>query len=273
MQNIFDYFITKLNDNTDELVYRGNYIFKFFQDSMTVLEPVTGKLVNEEIDITPVALVSKTPVPFVESNKRIDWLLEFGLLVRISGQEYDSLTDLDYANIKSVTDDLQGSVYEVGSTRYTFKTQEPDYKGYTILGRSKFAIISVIMNVTQIDFGYFGNDSVWKVGSYTLDTVQVARSATKRFYTADKKSTTANDYNKPIGRSVVIEITFNYNDETDLLLEVQGKQTLTKTYTVSETFNEGTPVTYTMTVESGSEIQVRGVVKQLIIRLVETLEV
>ena len=85
MQNIFDYFITKLNDNTDGLEYRGNYIFRFFTDSMTVLEPVTGKLVNEEIDITPVSLISKTPVPFVESNKRIDWLLEFGLLIRMQG--------------------------------------------------------------------------------------------------------------------------------------------------------------------------------------------
>lgn len=269
MQNIFNYFLTKLNDNVDGLVYRGNYIFKFFQDSMSVLEPVTGKLVNEEIDITPVALVSKTPVPFVESNKRIDWLLEFGLLVRISGQEYDATTDLDYANIESVTDALQGSVYESGSTRYVFKTQKPDYKGYTVLGRSKFAIISVIMNVTQIDFGYFGNDSVWAVGSKTLDTVQVARSSTKRFYTADKKNTTANDYNKPIGRSIVIEITFNYNDETDLLAEVTGKQTLTKTYSVSETFDGGTPVTYNMTVESGNAIQVKGVVKQLILRFVE----
>lgn len=269
MQNIFNYFITQLNNNNDDLVYRGNYIFKFFTDSMTVLEPVTGKLVNEEIDITPVALISKTPVPFVESNKRVDWLLEFGLLVRIAGQEYDALTDLDYANIKSVTDALQGSVYEVSTTRYAFKTQEPEYKGYTILGRSKFAIISVIMNVTQIDFGYFGNDSVWAVDNYTLDTVQVARGATKRFYTADKKSTTANDYNKPIGRSVFIEITFNYNNETDLLSEVQGKQTLSKQYTVSETFDGGTPVTWTMTVESGSEIQVKGVVKQLIVRFVE----
>jgi len=269
VQNIFNYFIAQLNDNTDNLVYKGNYIFRFFQDSMTVLEPVEGKLVSEEIDISPVALISKTPVPFVESNKRIDWLLEFGILIRMQGQEYDTLTDLDYANILSVTDTLQGSVYEVGSTRYAFKTQEPDYKGYTVLGRSKFAIISVVMNVTQIDFGYFGNDSVWSVGGNTLDTVQVARISTKRFYTADKTDTTDNDYNRPTGRSVVIEITFNYNDETDLLSEVQGKQTLDKTYTVSETFDSGTPISYTMTVESGSEIQTKGVVKQLILRFVE----
>lgn len=269
MQTIFNYFLTQLNDNTDNLVYEGNYIFRFYQDKMTVLEPVTGKLVSEEIDISPVSLMTKTPIPFVESNKRIDWLLEFGILIRMQGQEYDADDDLDYANIENVLDDLQGSVYESGTIRYTFKTQKPDYKGYTVLGRSKFAIITCTMNVTQIDFGYFGNDSVWTVGSYTLDTTEVVRTSTRRFYTADKKDETSNDYNKPIGRSVVIEITFNYNDETDLLNEAQGKQTLTKTYSVSETFNEGTPVTYTMTVESASEIQVKGVVKQLTLRFIE----
>ena len=269
VQTIFDYFLAQLNDNNDDLVYAGNYVFRFFQDSMTVLEPVTGKLVSEEIDISPVALMTKTPVPFVESNKRIDWLLEFGILIRMQGQEYDAAVDLDYANIKSVTDALQGAVYTSGTTRYVFKTQEPDYKGYTVLGRSKFAIITCVMNVTQIDFGYFGNDSVWIVGSKTLDIVSVAKTSTRRFYTADKKSNTANDFNRPIGRAVVLEITFNYKDETDLLSEVNGKQTLAKTYTVSETFNSGTAITWTMVVESASEIQQKGVVKQLIVRLVE----
>lgn len=269
MQNIFNYFLAQLNDNANELVYRGNFIFKFFQDSMTVLNAIDGKLVSEEIEFSPVAVLTKSPVPFVESNKRIDWLLEFGILIRIQGQEYDAAEDLDYANIESVLDDLQGAVYESGTTRYAFKTQKPNYNGYTVLGRSKFAIITCTMNVTQIDFGYFGNDSVWSLGGNTLDVVQVARTATRRFYTTDKKDDTSNDYNKPTGRSVVVELTFNYNDETDLLSEVQGKQTLSKTYTLSETFNEGTPVTYTVIVESGSEVQQNGVVKQLILRCVE----
>lgn len=269
MQNIFDYFIAQLNDNVNGLEYRGNYVFRFFQESMSVLEPVTNKLVNDEIDITPVALMTKTPVPFVESNKRIDWLLEFGLLIRIQGQEYDSTTDLDYANIDSVLTALQGATLDNGGKRYVFKTQPADYKGYTVLGRSKYAIITCVMNVTQIDWGYFGNQSVWVVGSKTLDTVQVARTSTRRYYTADVKSATTNDYNKPIGRSVVIEITFNYKDETDLLSESTGKQSLDKTYAVSETFASGTPVTYTMTCETASEIQVKGTVKQLTCRFVE----
>lgn len=269
MQNIFNYFLTQLNANANGLVYRGNYIFRFFQDSMSVLEAVTGKLVNEEIDITPVSLMTRTPVPFVEANKRVDWLLEFGLLVRIQGQEYDPLVDLDYANIKSVVDALQGATVTISSKKYAFKTQEPNYNGYTTLGRSKFAIITCVMNVTKLDYGYFGNDSVWYVGGNAIDFTSVAKTSTRRFYTGDVKSVTANDYNKPIGRATVIEMTFNYIDETDLLSEVNGKQTLSKTYTVSETFAGGTAVTWTMTAENASEIQTKGVTKQLTVRFVE----
>ena len=269
MRNIFDYFLTQLNANANGLVYRGNYIFRFFQDSMSVIEPVSGKLVNEEIDITPVSLMTRTPVPFVEGNKRVDWLLEFGLLIRITGQEYDPLVDLDYANIKSVLDTMQGLSVTISGKKYTFKTQEPNYNGYTTLGRSKFAIITCVMNVTKLDSGYFGNDSVWSVGGNAKDFMSVAKTSTKRFYTADSKAGLSNDYNKPLGRTTVIEMTFNYIDETDLLAEVNGKKTLTQTYTVSETFASGTAVTWTMTVDTASGIQVKGTTKQLTVRFVE----
>ncbi len=269
MQAIFDYILTLLNDNTDGLEYRGNYIFKFYEEKMTVLEAVSGKLVSDEIDITPVSILTKVPIPFVESNRRIDWMLELGFLVRIQGSEYDPLVDLDYANIKSVLDALQGNVVTNNNKRYAFKTQAPNYNGFSFLGKSKWAILTTTLNITELTFGYFGNDSVWTVDSTAVDVTQVTKTSVKSFYAANKKNDLTNDYNKAISRSVVIEMTFNYNAQTDLLSEVNGKQTLTKTYTVSETFNSGTAVTYTMIVESASEIQIKGTVKQLIVRFVE----
>ena len=99
MEAIFNYFLTQLN--AGDLLYKGNYVFRFYQDKMTVLEPVTGKLINEELEFSPVSVLTKQPIVFVENNKRIDWLIEFGILIRIAGQEYDVATDLDYANIAS----------------------------------------------------------------------------------------------------------------------------------------------------------------------------
>ena len=267
MQAIFNYFLTQLNAGT--LLYKGNYVFRFYQDKMTVLEAVTGKLVNEELEFSPVSVLTKQPIVFVENNKRIDWLLEFGILIRIAGQEYDVATDLDYANIESVMTALQGMSATIESKKYTFKTQAPNYQGMATLGNSKYAIISCTLNVTQIDFGYFGQDSVWKLGGVIIDAFGINKVSTRRFYTADKKSTEDNDYNKPIGRSMVIDMTINYKDETDLLAEVDSTASLDATYILSETFNAGTPVTYSVTVESASELQTKGGVKQLVLRFVE----
>jgi len=268
MQEIFDYFITQLNDNTDDLLYAGNYVFKFFQDKLTVYSAIDGTLVNEELDFAPVTVLTKQPIPFVENNKRVDWLIEFGLLIRIEGAEYDTETDLDYANIKSVTDALQGYVYDNESVRYTIKTQEPSYQGFAFLGKTKVAIISCVFNVTQIDFGYFGQESVFVVGGKTLDWTSAHINSTKRFYPLDDKDTTDNDYNLPTGRAMVFEITFNYHAELDLLKEVYGTQTLNKQYAMTHTFNS-IVYSYTVACESANEILTKGGVKQLIIRLIE----
>jgi hypothetical protein len=272
MEAIFDYFLEQLN--AGDLLYKGNYVFRFYQDKMTVLEAVTGKLVNEELEFSPVSVRTKQPIVFVENNKRIDWLIEFGILIRIKGQEYDKTTDLDYANIASVLLALQGTSATIEGKKYTFKTQAPNYQGMAVMGNSKYAIISCTLNVTQIDFGYFGQDSVWKFGTTAenvaiIDAFGINKVSTRRFYTGDKKSTTDNDYNKVIGRSMVISMTINYNDETALFDETDSTADLDATYWLSETFSSETPVTWNMTVESASEIQTKGGVKQITLRFVE----
>src|SRR6056297_720650 len=109
MKAIYDYFIAQLNDNDSELVYQGNYVFMFNQDKMTLYQEVTGTLVNKEVEFSPVSIISKTPVTFIEKNKRIDWSLELGIAIRIQGQQYDSDNDLDYDNIMRVINTMQGS--------------------------------------------------------------------------------------------------------------------------------------------------------------------
>jgi hypothetical protein len=269
MQSIFNYILTQLNANAVGLTYAGNYIFRFFEEKMSVLEAVTGKLVNDEIDITPVSILTKVPIPFVESNKRIDWMLELGFLVRIQGSEYDSTTDLDFANIQSVLTTLHGSVVTSGGKRYAFKTQEPNYSGSAFLGKSKYAIITTTLNICEITYGYFGTDSVWAVDSATLDTTNVTITSTRRYYTSAYTDDTDNDFNTPVGRALVFEITFNYNGETELLKERKGTQTLAKTYTLKETFNTTDSTSYTVTCESATENQVKGAVKQLTCRFIE----
>ena len=269
MNDIFDYFLTQLNDNASSLVYKGNYIFKFHQDSMSVYETVTGKLVKEEIEYSPVSLITKTPVTFVENNKRIDWLVEFGIAVRIEGQEYDADDDLDYANIVSVLTSMQNASLSISGKKYSIKTDpEPTYQGYSMLGQSKYAILSVTMNVTEVIQGYFGQDWTIEIDDTEVDFTECNISSTKRFVTVDDKDELLNDYNKPIGRTMVWELTLNYNDESELLTEVMGTATLSDTYTLSMVFGT-TTWTYTVTCESAPMSLVKGGVMQVTLRLVQ----
>jgi hypothetical protein len=270
MQKIFDYFIEQLNNNTDGLVYKGNFLFRFETDRLSVYEPVEGKLVNEEVKYRPVALTTSEDVPFVENNNRVDWLLEVGMLVPINGDAYDATTDLDYANIQSVCRAMNGSSITVEGTKYSVKVSPyPKYRGWTFLGETaQYAILSVTFNLTETTSGNFTQDWTISVDSKVLDYVNASFTTSKRFYTANDKSDDSNDYNKPIGRSIVLEVTFNYDNETQLLAEVMGSSALKQEHTVVLTFGE-TSYTYKMVVESAPMALSPGNVMQLTVRMVE----
>jgi len=268
MKPLFDYIIEQLN-LAEGLTYRGNYIFKFFEDKMTVYDPIEGTLVNDEIEYSPVAILSKTPVTFVEKNQRVDWLVEIGIAVRIEGDEYDASTDLDYANIQSVIDDIQGSSLTLSGKKYSVKVdKEPNYQGYNILGNSKYAILTVVLNVTEMISGYFGQDWTVEVDDAEVDFTDISITTTKRFYTADDKSALDNDYNKPIGRATVIELTMNYDDETTLLAEVMASAGLKTNHTIDMTLGE-TTWDYDVTVESAPMSLTKGGVMQITLRFLE----
>ena len=273
VKEIYDYFVAQLNTNTDGASYRGDFLFQLHDEAFTAYDTVTGKLVKEAVEYSPVALQVGEAVPFAEDNHRYDWLVSFGILVRVAGLVYDSTVDLGYGHIKAVTDTLQGAVVTMTDThKYAFKTTPPKSTGMVQLGNSKFLLVTVTMNITELGHGNFGQQSTWTVGSSTLDIINVTKTSTRRYYTADKKSDTSNDYNKPIGRSVVISLTFNYNGETALLDEVDGKSTLVTTYTVTDTFAGVTPSrvkSWTMTCQQATETKTVNGVKRLTCVFVE----
>ena len=268
VKSIYDYFVSELGDG-----FRGNFLFQLHNEDFTAYDTVTGKLVKEAVEYFPVSLQVKEPITYVENNHRIDWLVEFGILIKVAGTVYDSTVDTGYDAIQSVTDSLNGASVTLSDTnKYTFKTYPPKETGMVMLGNSKYLLISVTMNVTEMEFGYVGQDSAWAVGSYTPDVISVSKTSTRRYYTGDVKSTDTNDYSKPIGRALVVTMTFNYNGETDLLDEVDGVSTLAKTYTVTETFSGVTPSrvkSRTMTCQQATETQTVNGVKRLTCIFVE----
>jgi hypothetical protein len=276
MKKIFDYFLAQLNDNTNDLVYKGNFLFKFFTDAMKVYEPVEGKLVNEEITYRPVSLMTSEDVPFVEDNGRVDWLVEFGILAPIKAQVFDETNDLDYANIKDVCAALNGQRITYEGKQFSFKVSPyPKYRGWDFVGESKYAILTVTMNLTELDTGEYGQDSTWYLDDVALDVIVPDVVSTRRFYTGDKKATTNNDYNQPIGRVKMITLTINYDPDNtkcvELFKESRSDTLLKKTYTLKETHIVLGDFTNNVIVRSAAESSKRNSARRLIVEFVEAV--
>lgn len=267
MEDLMKIFVDELNDNDLGLVYDGNFIFQFHDEKMTILAQETGKLVFTETEYSPVAMPVKECTVYAEKNGRKDWLIEYNILARIHGNVYDSTVDLDYNNINNKVAIYNGLSLIYNSKKYAFKSKPVRDRGYVTLGNSKYILLSVVMNVTELVIGYVGQDSTVTIASgattYTPDIIEFGKVATRRYYTADKKSTDTNDYNTPTGRAMSFTLKINYNNETLLLNEVNGKSLLNAKYTLSETFNGGTAVTWTVTCEQASEVESVNGVKKL----------
>ena len=276
MNEIFDLFLTQLNANDSNLVYKGNFLFRFFDYNFEVYETISGKLVSEIIEFSPVSLMLATPIVFTEQNKRIDWTLQMGLACRVAGEEYDSTVDLDYANIKSVCAALNGTVQTSGGKSFAFKVSPPDYQGYQTHGDDNYMIMFVTMSVTEIQKGEFSQATTYTIGNHQLDVTEIQITTTKRYHTADDKtSNSATDYNLPQGVNRLWIITFNYDPdytiEHNLYKESRGQMTtLYNIYTLTETTSKGDTFNYSVSVRSGSEIYVPNSVRKLTIELVET---
>jgi hypothetical protein len=276
MKKIYDYFLTQLNNNTDGLVYKGNFLFRFFTDEMKVYDTVENKLVKEAVEFRPVSLRTSEDVPFVENNGRVDWLLEFELLAPLKGQIYDETTDLDYANVKTVCTALNGAVVTVEGTKYAIKVSPyPKYRGWDFLGAKKYAILSIVMNLTEVESGEFGQDSEWTLDGVALDVINQDIVTTRRFYSNDKKNTSDNDFNRPSGRVKMVTLTINYDPDNvacqHLFNESRSARDLKTTYTLVETTTLDT-YSNEMYVRSAGEASQRNSVRRLVVEFVEEVK-
>lgn len=277
MDNIMKVFVDELNDNTLGLVYEGNFIFQFHDESLKLFQPVTGKLISTEVEYSPVSMPVKECTAFSEKNGRKDWLIEFTILARIHGSVYDETVDLDYENINTKVADFNGLrlVDTVAGKKYAFKTRPVKDAGYMFLGESKYTVLSVVMNVTELKTGFFGQDSVITLTSgatvYTPDVISFGKVSTRRYYQGDVKATATNDYNSPNGRVMAFTLTMNYTNETLLLDEVDGVASLIQKYTLTEVFNVSRTKSWTVTCEQASEVESVNGVKKLSLTFKEAL--
>jgi len=275
MKKIFNYFLESLNNNDKGLVYRGNFLFQLDTDKLSVYDQVENKLVREKIIYRPVAITVSEDITYVEDNKRVDSLLEFGIVVPIKGQTYNDADDLDYANIKRVCEELNGAELNVDGTKYAVKTSPyPKFSGFAYLGNSKRIILSVTINFTEVEKGEFGQVSEWYLDDVLLDVVEPQVNTTRIFYTNDKKNTSDNNFNNPIGRAKVVNLIVNYDPDNakcvELFKETRSAVDLNKTYQLKEVHDTGIYINNVI-VRSATDVTQRNSVRKISVELVEVI--
>jgi len=241
----------------------GNFMFQFHPEGMTALSLVSGKMVLEETEYSPVCLSVLEETPFTELSKRSDWLAVFQIMFRIEGDTYNSTDDPAYAVIAAVSATWKAYSVTSGSYKYAIKCREPKYLGFQTIGKSVFALFEVGMNITSgvSTLIHFGNAVSYTLNTVALDVVSFTKSFTRRFYTADVKANADPDYSKPTGSVWCGVLVFNYAGNSNQLAEVNGTSTLAKAWALVETTGS-TTVTWNCCVETATETVMPGGVRQ-----------
>jgi len=288
MEELYNLILTKLNTDRPSYEYDGNFLFRFWNDQFQLLEAISGKLVVESVEKNPVSILIADPVPFSETNKRIDWTLQYGILVRIAGNEYNATTDLDYDHIKTVCATLNGTVETSETKKYSFKVSPPSKSGYQVIGKHKYLMLVMTMNVTEITTGEFCQESVFTLTdpdlseSITLDPKELQISLSRRFHTADDKTDAdGRDYNSSEGMVQLFVLTLDY-DSTDnvhysLFKETRGQNASGKYFTLVETTTHVLSTeptvyqtfTYKLIARSANEVYGRNKLRTLVLEFVE----
>jgi len=253
-----------------EQTFAGNFLFQFHNEGMSALSLVTGTIVNEEVEYSPVCLSVLEETPFVEKNGRSDWLAVFQILIRVAGNTYDATDDPAYDVIKAVSATWKGYSVTSGSIKLAIKCREPKYLGYQTIGKSVYVLLEVGMNITTATATLvnYGNACSYTLDNVSLDVVSFTKSYTRRFYTADTKATLDPDYSRPVGAIWMGVLVFNWAGNATQLTEVNGTASITAPWTLVETTGT-TTVTWTVFVENATETVSPGGVRQFTFTLRE----
>ena len=89
-KRLYDLILDKLNENTQDVTFSGNYMFEFNQQlasgnskNFSIVSRNADSLDFTTTDIVPLVDVQSIQIPFVEKNKRDDWEREFYVAIEI----------------------------------------------------------------------------------------------------------------------------------------------------------------------------------------------
>ena len=245
-KRLYDLILGKLNENTQDVTFSGNYMFQFNQQlaansnfNFSIVGATNDALEFTTVNVVPLVDVQSIQVPFVEQNERDDWEKEFYVAVKIPQSQHpttnETIIEFDESNpryqaILETLENMRSNLTFIeDGYKYTFKVKEPTKVNVMTYGGAYYQLLALTFNLTSLTNGFFGNETKLYLGlasdlsfgettDYLLDVVEFneivgkttrAKSNindTDETYEVDKRMWEAN-----------ITINFNGND-ADILL-------------------------------------------------------
>lgn len=245
-KRLYDLILAKLNANTQDVVFSGNYMFEFNQQlasanskNFSIVSRSSDSLDFTTTDIVPLVDVQSIQIPFVEKNKRDDWEREFYVAIEIP-QTTNAVTGEMIIEFKESNPRYQAileTLETLASTltfteddyKYTFKVKEPTKVSVMVYNGTYYQLLSLTFNLTSLDEGFFGNEtklyfgesddtSFGETAPYQLDVVEFNEIVSK----VTRQNSNINDTDETYSvdkRLYEANVTINFNGNlADILL-------------------------------------------------------
>ena len=241
-KRVFDLVVGKLNGSTQDVVFDGNFMFKFIQGDTKNFEIITQKtdyLDFQSQEIVPVVDAQNIQVPFVDKNERDDFEREFYIAIEVPSTigvnnqvviEFQESNPTYQAILETIETFKSDLTFVEGDYKYTFKVKEPTQVNYWKYNSKYYQLVAFTLNLTSLKFGYFGNETQLYLGlktdelfdktsDYELDFLQFTPSASKE--TRPNSLAGATENNVAINkRTWFVDLTVNFRGNLcDMLLQ------------------------------------------------------
>jgi hypothetical protein len=172
-KRIFNWFVDTLNQNSQNVEFSGNFIFKFWaeQQGTTDFEIISQSqetLDFESREVVPVVSIQNIEIPFVEKNNRSDFEQEFYVALRVDNRidettnqiviEFDDTDPKYMALIETINTIRTQLSFPYDGFKFTVKAREPQVVQTFKYNGNYYTIFSLILNMTAISTGFYGNE-------------------------------------------------------------------------------------------------------------------
>lgn len=186
-KQLYDLFLEKLNENSFNVEFSGNFVFKFWQQGGGINEfEIIYKSPNEEDinyltkEIVPVVDIQTIEIPFVEKNNRSDFEKELYIAVRIEYDvnefnqrviEFDEENEKFQAILETLNNIRNNLTYNYEGYKYTFKIKEPQKVNVFKYNGNYYQIFALNFNVSRVEKGFFGNEMKFYLAPFGNDEI------------------------------------------------------------------------------------------------------